>query len=278
MIQKIILSVGAIFFIFLSKSVAGEISPIVNLKSCLLVLGGTLISAFLSFSTETIKDLIHSLGRVFRNEKSDYKMLLKQIENLARLRRLHGIKALESAVDKIENVFLRKGIEMVIDGYDRYEIHNTLEKELELYFTNKQSQKNVLSTMAKVAPVFGFVGTIIGLINVLNQIGEPSQLGQGMSIALLTTLYGLLLSNFIFSPLAKKLSEYTQADALLLTIVLEGIIDICEEKNSKSIFYRLQSYLEGYRQIHTDITESPVPSKTKNLSPLKKLLPGKQSA
>ena len=278
MIQKLILAVGAIFFIFLSKSVAGAISPIVSLKSCFLVLGGTLISAFLSFSKETIKDLIQSLSRVLRNEKNNYKMLLKQIEDLARLRRVHGIKALESAVNKIENVFLRKGIEMVVDGYDRYEIQNTLEKELEIYLSSKESQKSVLLTMAKVAPVFGFVGTIIGLINVLNQIGEPAQLGQGMSIALLTTLYGLLLSNFIFSPLAKKLSEYTRADAIMLTIILEGIIGISEEKNSKSIFYRLQSYLEGYQQINADIANSSLPLPKKNLSPLKKLMPRKQSA
>jgi chemotaxis protein MotA len=118
-----------------------------------------------------------------------------------------------------------------------------MEKDYELYFSRKESQVNVLNTLAKLAPVFGFVGTIIGLINVLNHVEDPAQIAKGMALALLTTLYGILLANFLFYPLSKKLSEYTKAETTVLNLILEGIMDIAEQKTSASISHRLNSYL-----------------------------------
>ncbi|MGD1968929.1 MAG: MotA/TolQ/ExbB proton channel family protein, partial [Desulfobacterales bacterium] len=158
--------------------------------------------------------------------------------------RRHGLVALENARKELDNVFLQKGIELVVDGYDRYEIRNILEKDYELYFSRKASQVNILNTLAKLAPVFGFVGTILGLINVLNSMEDPALIGKGMALALLTTLYGILLANFLFFPLSKKLSEYTKAEATVLNIILQGIMDIAEQKTSKSISHRLNSYLD----------------------------------
>jgi chemotaxis protein MotA len=119
-----------------------------------------------------------------------------------------------------------------------------MEKDYELYFSRKESQVNILNTLAKLAPVFGFVGTIIGLINVLNNVEDPAQIGKGMALALLTTLYGILLANFLFFPLSKKLSEHTKAEATVLNIILEGVMDIADQKTSKSISHRLNSYLD----------------------------------
>jgi len=161
----------------------------------------------------------------------------------AHVRWLYKNKELEEDGKRTDNPFLRRGIELVVDDYDRYEISNIMEKDYELYFSNKASQVHILHTLAKLAPAFGFIGTIIGLISVLNNMGAPAEIGKGMSLALLTTLYGSLISNFLFLPLAKKLSEHTKAEISQLNIIMEGVMDIADKRNPKAISHRLQGYL-----------------------------------
>jgi chemotaxis protein MotA len=165
------------------------------------------------------------------------------VEFLAYKTRRYGSKSLEEDLKKIDNAFLRKGMELVMDGYDRYDIRNIMEQEFEVYLAGRESQTNILGTMSKLAPVFGFAGTIIGLINILSNIGEPSQIGQGMAVALLTTFYGLMFGNLLFMPLSKKLNETTRNEAAVFYILLDGITDITEEKNSKAIAHKMRSSL-----------------------------------
>ncbi|HDZ24783.1 MAG TPA: flagellar motor component [Desulfobacteraceae bacterium] len=243
MIQVIIVAAGAIICLFLTGNTIGEISEVANLKSGLLVLGGTLMCAFLAFPVKTFRGLIKSLMEVFRYKETNHKDLLFQIESLAHVRWLYGIRELEEDGKRTDNPFLRRGIELVVDDYDRYEIRDIMEKDYELYFSNKASQVHLLRTLAKLAPAFGFIGTIIGLISVLNNMGVPAEIGKGMSLALLTTLYGSLISNFLFLPLAKKLSEHTKAEITQLNIIMEGVMDISDKRNPKAISHRLQGYL-----------------------------------
>jgi len=267
---------GVMFFLFVSRNVIGETSAIINLKSGVLVLGGTLMSAFLAFSMKTIKELLKSLRALLRNDETDHEGIVRQIVNLARIGRMHGVRALEAEGKKVEHPFVREGIELVVDGYDRFEIRNIMEKEYELHFSRKESQVNMLNTLAKIAPVLGFVGTIIGLIDVLSNMGEVGEIGKGMALALLTTFYGLLFSNFLFLPLAKRYSEHNRAEASLLNIILEGIMDICEQKNSHAISYRLESYLGLGDSESEDDIETSLQSEDHVLQfPLKEVSVGK---
>lgn len=244
MVQVLILVVGAMIFLFLTGTVVGDISEVVNLKSGLLVLGGTIMCSLLAYPFKTLKDLIKSLTAVFRYDESDNRGLLFQIEALAHVRRLYGIRELEEQGKRTDNPFLRKGIELLVDDYDRKEIRDIMDRDCELFVSSRTSQITVLNTLAKLAPAFGFLGTIIGLIGVLNNMENPAEIGKGMSIALLTTLYGSLISNFLFLPLAKKLTEHTKAQLTQLNIVMEGVMDISEKKNPKAISHRLGSHLE----------------------------------
>ena len=243
MLQKAILCIGLLLFMILSGNAIENTSITMNLKSVLLVLAGTLLSAFIAFPMKTFRDLFKSLIVVYRHEETENEPLVQELERLAVIWRRHGTIALETARKEVDNVFLNKGVELVIDGYNRYDIRNIMEKDYELYFSRKESQVNILNTLAKLAPVFGFVGTIIGLINVLNNVEDPAQIGKGMALALLTTLYGILLANFLFFPLSKKLSEYTKAETTVLNLILEGVMDLADQKTSKSISHRLNSYL-----------------------------------
>jgi chemotaxis protein MotA len=242
------------------------------------VLGGTLIIGFLAFPMKSYKDLFKTLYTLFRQGEPDYRGLAKQIERLSRLNRLYGKLALEKEARNIKNPFLRKGIELIVDKYDHYDIIKIMEKEYELYFAHKESMVNILNTLQKLSPAIGFVGTIIGLIDVLGHIGSPEEMGRGMAVALHTTLYGLLFANFLFLPLYKKLSENLKAQASLLNVILEGVLDVSKERNSKAVGHRLQSYIENYYGIQEDKLKSSSSSGWSILTdPLQKLIAGKQN-
>ena len=261
MIRKMIPAAGIIFFLGLSTKIVDETSMILNLKSGILVLGGTIVIGFLSFPMKSYRDLFKTLVVVFRRNEMDYRILIKDIARLSRVNRLYGNLLLEKEAHRTKNVFLRKGIDLIVDGYESFEIHNIMEKEYDIYFSRKESLVNILNTLQKLAPVIGFLGTIIGLISVLNHLGSPADMGKGMSIALLTTLYGLLIANFLFLPLHKKLTEHLKMESALLYVIIEGVLDISQGKNSRAIAYHLQSYIENYQGRQKDLFESQVSSK-----------------
>jgi chemotaxis protein MotA len=279
MIQKMILAAGISIFLCLSITIIGETSIILNLKSGLMVLGGTLAVGLLSFPIKSHRDLFKILHTIFRSKETNYQDLIKHIARLSRINRLYGNLVLEKESDMIENFFLRKGVELVVDGYDPYEIHKIMDKEFELYFSRKESLINIMDTFQKLAPAIGFVGTIMGLIDVLGNIGDPLEMGKGMAIALLTTLYGLLFANFLFLPLSKKLTEHIKSESMLLYIILEGVVDISNDKNSKSVAYRLESYIKNYNGVHEDVLEYTDHTKQQtSLTPFQKLMTRKQNA
>jgi chemotaxis protein MotA len=279
MIRKMIPTAGIVFFLMLSTKIVDETSMVLNLKSGILVLGGTLIIGFLSFPMKNYRDLFKTLFVIFRRNEMDYRILVKDIARLSRVNRLYGNLLLEKEAHRIKNVFLRKGIDLIVDGYESFEIHNIMEKEYEIYFSRKESLANILSTLQKIAPVIGFLGTIIGLISVLNHLGSPPDMGKGMAIALLTTLYGLLIGNFLFLPLHKKLSEHLKMESALLYVIIEGVLDISQGKNSKAIAYHLQSYIENYQGRQKDLFESQVSTNRRVPSnPMEKLATKRQSA
>jgi len=272
MIRKMIPAAGIIFFLGLSTKIVGETSMMLNLKSGIMVLGGTLVIGFLSFPMKSYRDLFKTLFVIFHRNELDYRILIKDIARLSRVNRLYGDLVLEKEARRTKNVFLRKGIDLIVDGYESFEIHNIMEKEYEIYFSRKESLVNILNTLQKIAPVIGFLGTIIGLISVLNHLGSPADMGKGMAIALLTTLYGLLIANFLFLPLHKKLTEHLKMESALLYVIIEGVLDISQGKNSRAIAYHLQSYIENYQGRQKDLFESQAPPKWRVPSnPMEKL-------
>jgi chemotaxis protein MotA len=241
----------------LLATIVNDAFIVLNLKSGILVLGGTLLIGFLAFPMRSYKDLAMTIYAVFQHQETDYHELVKHIERLSSINRRYGHVILEKELNHIENLFLRKGIELVVDQYDPYEIHNIMEKEYELYFSRKESLVNILNTLQKLAPAIGFVGTIIGLIDVLNNMGDPMVMGRGMAIAMQTTLYGLLFGNFLFLPLSKKLSAFVKEETKLLYIILEGLLGIAKNRNPKAVAYRLQSYLRNYCGVQEYALEPP---------------------
>lgn len=245
MVQKMIISAICIgFFIFIGGMAEG-MTIWINVKSSLLVLGGSVIGALLAYPVKRFQSLGRSLKAAFQDAPDEHlRRLIEEISHLTRIRRLYGPMELGTEGNKSRDPFIRKGIDLIVDNYQRYELHHIMEKEVDAYLSGKASEIGILVTMGRLAPAFGFMGTILGLMNVLGRIDMVSQIGQGVALAFSTTLYGLLLGHFIFLSLADKLSEYVKAEEKRLNLVLEGVLDIFEAKNPFAVSHRLGFYID----------------------------------
>ena len=277
--KKLVLAVGIILFIGTAGTALGHASLLLHIKSILLVLGGTLLVGFLGFPLKDCKDLFKTLYALLQERETDYPALVKHIERMSHINRVYGSVALERESKRTSNLFLQKGIDLIVDGYDPYEIHNIMEREYEVYFSRKESFVNITTTLQKLAPAIGFVGTILGLISVLSNMGNPIEMGKGMALALLTTLYGLILANFLFLPLSKKLAQQLKDESTLLYIILEGVLDISRNRNPRAVTYRLCSYLRNYRGTQEYALDFPEPIiNSLKINQLQKLLARRQNA
>jgi len=248
MLQRILPAAGIVVFILLSGTVSELSSIVLNIKSNLIILTGASVCALVSYPFRLFSDLFVNIRNAFTGEKTDLDALITQIEVLAAIRRRDGELVLDEKAKNIDNPFLKMGIEMVVDGFDRYTIIKTLERRYDNFLQTRRSQADLINTFIKLMPVFGFVGTIIGLINVLNNMGSAELIGKGVATALLTTFYGLLYANVIFLPIAKKLAEKTKHDAMEISLIIEGILDIAAKTNAKAIGYRLRYCIGDYFQ------------------------------
>ncbi len=240
MLQKILPVSGIVVFVILSGTVSDLSSLSANIKSNLIVLTGTLTCCMISYPLSLFSALFDTIRRAFSKDKKDFSRIIDEIENLSIIKRSKGDMALDAESREIDNDFLKMGVEMVVDGYDRYTIFKTLERRYDSFLSARRSQAELVNTMVKLMPVFGFVGTIIGLINVLHHMGSPEMIGKGVAMALLTTFYGLLYANVLALPMSKKLTEQTRQDSIELALIIEGILDIADNVNSKLIRYRLR--------------------------------------
>ena len=244
MVRVVVLWIGVVVFGLLARDVIGEIPVLVNLRSGALVLVGTLIAGLLSVPVAALRDFLHSLRASLQRKTHDLDGLILQIVTLARLQRICDIRELSVRIQALENRFLRLGMQQVLDTQDRQQVEEVLDREISQYLCRLQSHLAAINNFSRLAPVFGFVGTIIGLINVLNHMSDTSQIGYGMAISLLTTFYGLLLANFLFVPLAGKLAAYIQRETLRMNIIIDGVLAICDGRMPLEISHRLQSHIE----------------------------------
>lgn len=253
MLKKILPVSGIFIFFFLSGTVSELSSVSINIKSNLILLTGTLVCCMISYPARLFSHLFTSIRQAFARDQKDFNATINQIEALSVIRRNEGIIKLDEASRQIKNSFLKMGIEMVVDNYDRYTIFKTLERRYDNFLKAKRSEADLINTIIKLLPVFGFVGTIIGLINVLNHMGSPELIGKGVATALLTTFYGLLYANILFLPISKKLTEKSRQDSIELALIIEGVLDICDKVNSKAIGYRLRYCIDDFYQDDHDL-------------------------
>ena len=221
----------------------GSILDFVNIEGIFIVIGGVTAAIAISFPMEVIKNLMPLMMNALKSKPVDYRKDIEEIVKIANIARREGILALEESVNDMEDPFMQKGIMLVIDGSDPELVKSVLETELMFTKERHSSGQGVLMQCSAYAPAFGMMGTVIGLINMLNAMDDPGALGPAMAVAVITTFYGLILANLLFTPFAKKLGVQGANELLRKEMILEGILSIQNGENPRIIREKLNAFL-----------------------------------
>ncbi|WDV47700.1 motility protein A [Clostridiaceae bacterium M8S5] len=222
---------------------SGDLGTFMHSQSLAIVLGGTIASTFISYPLAKVINTFKVVKNAFFSKPVSQQKVIEDIISLANIARKEGLLALEEAGNKSESYFMKKGILLIVDGTDPELVRNVLETELNFLDERHQEGQSVLNTMATFSPAFGMVGTLIGLINMLKEMSDPSSVGPNMSVALITTFYGTLFANLIFSPLANKLKGRSSEEILIKEMIVEGLLSIQAGENPRIIEEKLITFV-----------------------------------
>ena len=226
-IATVIGLVGTLGLIFWAMDSAAGIGAFLDPASMVIVFAGALM-VFLMRST--LPDFINAWAKVLMktilNKNEDASEIIEQIVSMANISRRDGVIALEGQMGEIQNAFLQTGIGMVVDGTDAETIESKLNNDLELLTFRHANYSGVFKSWKDIAPAMGMIGTLVGLVGMLQNMSDPKAIGPAMAIALLTTLYGALIANVLAGPLAEKLDNYSADEQNVCALILEGVIEI----------------------------------------------------
>ena len=230
--------------------IGGPLGSFINIPSLLIVVGGTICASLIMERLARVGGAIKVAKNAFFEKGGDASETIKTILELSNIARREGILALENK--KVEDEFLAKGLRMAVDGIPREEIRETLMVELVSMKQRHTRGQKFFKFCATTAPSMGMIGTLIGLVQMLQTLDDPAQIGPAMAVALLTTLYGAVLAFFVCGPIAEKLERRTSEETANMTVVIEGVDSIVKGHNAAVIKDKLEARLEPKQRSQED--------------------------
>ena len=221
----------------------GNIFAYVDVPSIILVLGASITVVFFCFPAGNVKRIISVGKKAFFHKNRPVEQLIADLVSYAEIARRDGILSLESAMADIDDPFVVRGIQMAVDGSDPELIESVLNSEVENTVERHEVGKALFDALGKYAPAFGMIGTLVGLVAMLADLSDPSQIGAGMAVALLTTLYGAVVANAVALPVADRLALRSSEEVLYKTIVIRGVMSIQSGDNPRVVEQKLRTYL-----------------------------------
>jgi chemotaxis protein MotA len=233
----------AMTFNFATLSInAGNVQYFWDTPSLMIVFGGTIASTFISHPMGDAKGFLGIIGKSWKPNSVQLVETLTLIVDVSKIAR-KNILAIEDALPSIENLFLRGGLRLVVDRSDREAIVNMMAHEVKYTMASKDNEIAVVGTMASLCPAWGMLGTLVGLVLLLQNLDDPSAIGPAMAVALITTFYGSLFANTIFSPAKKKLELYAGEEKVLMEMIRDGVLYIEGGQRPDFIENDLMNYL-----------------------------------
>jgi chemotaxis protein MotA len=219
----------------------GDLTNFLNIPGLMIVLGGTIASTLLTFPLRDVVKAFQAAFFVLYERNIDSNEMVKTMIKLSNISRRQGLVALS----KIEtsHPILKKGCNLIADGAKEEIIKNALRIEIDSLKHRHFTIQDIFTKMATFSPAFGMIGTLIGLVQMLNQLSDPTSIGPAMAIALLTTFYGVILSTLFFLPIAGKLKARTMTEVINMEIVFEGAIAILKNNNPLMVLEKLSSFI-----------------------------------
>lgn len=237
------------FLVIISSVVAGG-NPMsfVHIPSLAITVGGTICSILIHFSLGQFLSVFSIVKKTVIAKIPLKGELIQNMVNFAAINRRDGTLALEPEISKLDNAFFVKAMQMLVDGQDAETIRNLLEPEIQ-YLTDRHGVgKKILEFMGASMPAFGMIGTLIGLVQMLQNLSSPDDIGSGMAVALLTTFYGAFFANLLFIPLAGKLGIYSKEETTVMEMITEGICSIAAGDNPTIVREKLQAFVSQGRR------------------------------
>ena len=235
--------------IILSTLIDGNsFGPLIGPSSFVLVFFGAIGAAMSGLEKADLAKIPKTMIKALKGEQYESSATVTTIAQLADTARREGVLALESKLEEIADPFLKKGAQLILDGVDSDRVQETLEIHMEAIEKRHKLMIAFHEAVGGYLPTFGMIGTVIGLINMLGNLSDPSQLGAGMSVALLTTLYGVMFANLLFMPIAGKLKLLNDLEMSSMQVVLDGVLSIQAGMSPQMLVERLECYLPPEEQ------------------------------
>lgn len=236
----IILGVGCLIW---GMYDGGDPASFLSLSSLAVTLGGGVASTIIAFTLEDFKNVFKALPKLFKRKTVSPYQTIQVLVEMSQKARREGLLALESNQEQIEDNYLRKALELVVDGVEPEIIRDSMQLELDNMSIRHGKGIAIFKTMAAEFPAWGMIGTMLGLINLLKSLDDPSKIGAAMSLALVTTFYGNVLANWICLPVATKLQELSTEEIRIKEMIIEGVLSIQSGENPRIMEHRLKTFL-----------------------------------
>lgn len=243
--------VGGLLLIILGMSLDGltpnftQLGNFGDIASVFIVLGGTIAAVVAANPASRLKNFGKHIGIIFNQKKYNPLQVIDEITEFAQIARKNGLLALEERANQLEDPFFKKSIMLIVDGNDADKVRDMLISDIEQLSARHDDVIAMYELGSSAAPAFGMIGTLIGLINMLKSMGDnSSDIGPSMAVALITTLYGVILANLVFNPISNNLRTRDQEEILCRQLIVEGVMAIQSGENPKFVKEKLEGYLE----------------------------------
>ena len=208
-----------------------------------MVIGGALAALAIAFPVRSLLLAPKVVKKVFFPKPKELGPVIKQLVEFSEIARRDGILALENKTAEIEDPFILLGIQMAVDGTDKDLMEAILRSDMEAVAARHKVGKGLMETGGRYAPAMGMIGTLVGLIIMLGNMSDPEAIGPGMAVALITTLYGAIVSNLFFLPFADKLGFYSKREMEVREVIIRGLLSIQEGDNPRVLEQKLNTLL-----------------------------------
>ncbi|MDO3382571.1 flagellar motor protein [Gilvimarinus algae] len=221
----------------------GSLGSLVNLPAAVIVLGGTIGAAMLQTPKDCLKRAMRLFRWVFRPPHIDFHAGVNRVTSWSVVARKEGLLGLERLAEEEKDSFARKGLELLVDGNEPDAIRRVLEGDMILQEQRNMDAVRVYESMGGYSPTIGIIGAVMGLIHVMSNLADPEQLGPGIAVAFVATIYGVALANLFLLPIANKLKQCVDRDSRYHEMLIEGVMGIADGENPKAIEVKLSGYL-----------------------------------
>lgn len=222
----------------------GNLIVFASLASLLIVGGGVVAATMVNYSFENIKDSFSAISSMMGTKSADLRTDMELLSMFARRVRVESMLVLDQDIQHIQDQYLKNGLQLAVDGFKKESLDSILKDEIKSRERQVEISINVMYSMADYAPAFGMIGTVIGMVLMLQNISDPESLGAGLSVALLTTLYGTVMANMLLGPLAGKLEYLSELDINRKQMFRTGILSIVDGENPRIMEKKMLIYID----------------------------------